>query len=131
MSNAQVHSLLRQQFASIPAYEKSYVNIPYTPTQGVVYLRENFLPAQIYPVGLEDTSHDEYSGIYQITIYAPENAGVNASYDAVDTIRTYFYRGLKFDDFIRIEKVYDVPPLIYDTWIATPVRIEYRGFIKD
>lgn len=135
MSEKIIHSALRTQFASIPSYPKAYMNLSYTPTEGVLYLQEFFIPSEVFQVGIEDGSTNEYRGIYQISIQAPVSVdasigGMSPTYQALEDIKAYFYRGLILNDTVRITKVYPSSSIVGDSWMLTPVTINYTAFIK-
>lgn len=126
-----INNALRQQFATITQYSLAYENVSFTPTLGTAYLKEAFLPAETIPVGLEDTSHDNYTGIYQINVYSPKGQGVAQIDTAINVIRDKFKRGTVLNNLVRIEKFYRHSHIIEDSWVVTPVRIVYRAFIKN
>lgn len=129
MSNKTIHSALRQQFALIPTYPKAYKGIAFSPTEGVLYLREDFVPAETYQVGMEDTSTDRFTGIYQIMVVAPLGRGMAETYTALEDIELYFHRGLFVGDFVRIDKIYTANSIIDGAWMYTPVTIRYTALI--
>lgn len=128
MSSRIIHSSLRQQFALIPTYPKAYQGVSFTPTGGVLYLKETFVPVETFQVGLADDSVDKFRGIYQIMVVAPLDKGMGATYQAIDVIQSYFYRGLLLEG-VRIDKAYTANSIVEGAWMYTPVTITYTALL--
>ena len=130
MTETDIHSALRSQFATITEYPLAFEDVPYTPTEGTLYLQETFLPSEVFRVGLETSPTKEFRGIYQISIIAPVGKGKAPTYTARDVIYSYFNMDMVLDDLVRIRKVYTSSPVIGDAWTLTPVTIDYTAYMK-
>jgi len=106
-----------------------YENAPFTPTAGVTYLRETYLPAATLAVALAQT--DDYSGIYQVMVMAPKDGGKGAGLNTAQTVMAAFPRGLRMlreGHNIAIQQVSQRPALLIgDRW-AVVVEVTFRAF---
>lgn len=73
----------------------AWENAQFTPTTGVLYLKETTLTAYTMPIGIGFTDSTDIAGIYQIDVNAPLNGSKVPALDMVDKLQAHFPRGLK------------------------------------
>jgi len=107
-------------------------NSEYTPVHGTLYMRENFFPNIKTQVGLEDTSTDNYEGIYQVTI---SDWTGNRRFDAQEQARlvsVHYPRGSEFtynSVKVRITRSVIETPFINENQFFVPISIYWRAFV--
>ena len=74
--------------ASLPPV--AWPNLKYEPTKGTLYLRPTLLPAETFGETLGSGGTDNNSGIYQVDVFSPADAGKNAAYVMADNIAEQF-----------------------------------------
>lgn len=110
----------------------AYENTPYEPTEGTLYLRENFIPNIKDPVGIAHASSDDYEGIYQVTV--ADGRG-DRRFDAQEQARlvsAHFPRGAEYTYngvTVKITKTRVNGAVVEDNWYNIPVTIEWRALV--
>ncbi len=106
-------------------------NRPFTPENGVLYLRENYIPANTASVGIGTTDSSDYRGIYQVSIYAPMDSAKFETLNLIDAIESHFAKGtvLVYDGLsVKIQQVNTAAGMgSGDRWM-TPISINWRAF---
>jgi len=144
MSNEVINRLLAVHLSQLEL-PTAYINAPFEPTEAP-YLAESYLPATQAPVGMENGSTDEFTGIYQVTVSAPRKEYKLKGFELADLVSRHFVRGTKlrasilpdwFEYFtdknfvaVRIERVEQNPGFIVGSRWNIPLSIQYRSFIK-
>lgn len=110
----------------------AWENAEYTPVHGTLYLRENFLPNIKDQVGLEDSSTDDYEGIYQVTVVDWRG---NRRFDAQEQARLislhfprgaeYTYNGVK----VRITSSSSAVASTENDNYQIPINVQWRAFV--
>lgn len=104
----------------------AWENGAFTPTSDVLYLREQYLPAETIPFGLSKV--DSNGGIYQVTVMAPKGGTKGPAMTTAKTVAELFPRGLRLTygvQQVTIKSVSQGPAMdIGDRW-AVPVSIRW------
>jgi hypothetical protein len=106
-------------------------NVPFTPSQGQIYIKESYLPAETTTVGTSGTSSDEYRGIYQVSIYLPMDIGSDAGYKLASDIRARFSKGLhltRLGQIVQVQQVSIAAAVPMESRWMIPVSINWRAF---
>lgn len=119
----------------------AYENTPYEPTEGTLYLRENFIPSIKVQVGIAHASSDDYEGIYQVTV---SDGRGDRRFDAQEQARlvsAHFPRGAEYTYngvTVKITRSRVSGAVIQgqgngaaveDNWYNIPVTIEWRALV--
>lgn len=110
----------------------AWENSEYTPVHGTLYLRENFLPNIKVGIGLEDSSTDDYEGIYQVTVVDWRG---NRRFDAQEQgrlISVHFPRGAEYTHNgvkVRITSSNLAVSSVEEANYVVPVTISWRAFV--
>jgi hypothetical protein len=130
VSNYKINAALSQRLQAM-GESTAYENAPHTPTDGTLYLEENFLPVTSDNIGLANDSSVDHSGIYQVTVHAPSDAYKAVGFQKADAVAAQFARGttMTYDGVtVRSEDVRQSPALQNGNRWSIPISIEYRAF---
>lgn len=78
--------------AMTPALDTAYENIPFTPVSGTPYQRANMLPANPDNPSQGGTHYLEI-GIFQVSLFYPNDVGSATAQARADAVRVWFKRG--------------------------------------
>lgn len=109
----------------------AWENMPFTPTQGTLYLRPTFLPADSIPATLSASGTDEHMGIYQIDIFVEAGKGKGEAITQADAIADHFkpVTELTYNSkTVRCIKVARASAQTVDGWYQIPIEISYLAF---
>lgn len=127
MSNHAIYQAMRTRLNDLPSLPPvAYENRPYTPTTGVLWLSESFLPADIDPLTLSDGQSQEYNGIYQITVFAPADDDSYTGMAKAEAIALHFKRGTVIGQG-RVLAVSINQAIVGNGWYQVPVTVQYRA----
>ena len=117
-------------FATLNSYSVAWPNVKFEPASEP-YLAAFNLPAETTTVGLENTSSNDYQGIYQIDVRCKKGKGGNESRTIVDAVLGEFSKGST--QTVNTTKVviqqswasgsFDID----DSWFVVPVSVKYRA----
>lgn len=129
MTYVVIRRLLELRFNSLsPTLDTAFENVPYTPKQGTPWQRLNMLPSETDNPTFGDTFMRE-SGIFQVTLFYPVNAGSSAAQTRAELIRSWFARGLTMTESgirVLVDKSPSVgPAAVVEGWHILPVSIPY------
>lgn len=129
MSDKLINAALaaRLQALGLPT---AYENAPFTPTSGVLYLAEAYVPADVSAPTITATGYRDHIGIYQVSIFAPKGETKGNAYTTAELVRTQFPRGLVLTNGVvkvKIEVVSVKPSLTIGDRFVIPVSIRYRS----
>lgn len=113
---------------SIPV---AWDNVRYNPVDGQPFLRPTLLPAETEAIAISNTAEDEHTGIYQIDIFQPFNAGKKDVIDMADSIADKFKRNtnLAYNSInVRVRNVSIGALRIEGSWASISVEVSYRSF---
>ena len=129
MSNVIIRALLEVHLNTIaPSIATAFENVPFTPVNGTPWQRVNLLTAPTLNPTFGDAFHRE-TGIFQVTLYYPENAGASACATRAELIRSQFVRGLTLTSG-TLRVLIDRSPWVSQGmndggWYRMPVSIPY------
>ena len=129
MSNVVIRALLEVHLNTIaPTIATAFENVPFTPINGTPWQRVNLLPAQPQNPTLGGVFRRE-TGIFQVMLAYPENAGTSAAATRAELIRTQFTRGTTFTSG-TLRVLIDLSPRVSQGmndggWYRLPVSIPY------
>ena len=93
MSNVIIRALLEVHLNAIaPNIATAFENVPFAPVNGTPWQRVNLLTAQTLNPTFGGNFHRE-TGIFQVMLAYPENAGAAAAATRAELIRLQFVRG--------------------------------------
>lgn len=111
MSMSVVRNLLETQLNTLtPAIDVAWQNVPYTPKSAKPWIRVNLMPAKTQNPTFGDGFKRE-TGIFQLTLAYPENAGPQAAELKSEDIRALFLRGLRLTNG-KVSVLIDEAPFI-------------------
>ncbi len=119
---------VKNTFVGLPVANE---NLPYDSRDAEAHLEVFLLPAQPEQATLGATGCDFHSGIYQININYPINAGSAALYKKADEINAVFKSGATFSygsTNVRIENVGISNLTVSDGYATLNLSIEYYAF---
>lgn len=127
MSIKSISNALDSRLALLPSSPSvAWVNTPFSPVVGQVYLRPTNLLATS---ALSTLQHnEEQRGIYQVDIFAPLNQGRGVAEGWADSIVTLFsgVRVLTSGAVsVRIGAINISPPTTIDSWVIMSVSVNY------
>ena len=127
MTNQQIYQALRARLNTLANKPPiAYLNQPYTPVNGTVYLAEDFLPANNEGLTVNGVAQAK-TGIYQITVFYPDNQGVAAPQALAETIAAHFDRGTKLSGIV-IDSADIEGSSTGGGWFQIPISVVYRGY---
>jgi hypothetical protein len=123
--NQTIYRALRARLNSLPNRPPiAYENEDYTPRQGVLWIRESFLPADIDPFTL--VGSQQYNGVYQVTVFAPLERGSAEAQKQAEAVVAHFARGTPVGQGKVLAASYG-PAVPSNAWWQIPVTIRYRA----
>jgi len=130
MTTHTIYNALRAHLNDMPSLPPvAYENQPYTAVSGVLWLRENILPADTDPLTLADGDSMDYRGVYQVTVFAPADGGAATGKVMAETIALHFRRGTEVGSG-RVSRVSINPAVNDDGWYVIPVSINYQAYYR-
>lgn len=106
---------------------------PVEPVSGQVFIQEFMLPAETTAFSLRDNEPNEYTGIYQVSVFIPLGYGAAAALEEAGKIQDHFARGTELTENttrVRIDRPASVSRAVENgAWWMYPVRIRYRVII--
>lgn len=128
MSAQIIYQALRTHLNALADHPPiAYENQPYEPVVGSMWLRESFLPAETAPLTVADGGSMDFSGIYQVSVFAPAGSGAAAGQAVAEDVAEHFARGTAVGQG-RVQSVSIDPPVTEGGWWMIPVSIRYRAF---
>ena len=129
MSYVVIRSLLEVRLNAItPNIQTAFENVPFTPVNPTPWQRINLLPARTLNPTLGDSFKRE-TGIFQVTLNYPENAGPAAAATQAELIRAQFVRGTSLiSGKVRVlidEAPYVSPAMSDGGWYRLPISIPF------
>ena len=132
MSHRKISAALSSRLNSLAdAPPIAFENAKYTPVEGTTWLRESYLPATSSTVGMEPTGSTDFTGVYQVSIYAPLDQSKFKSHALIDSITAHFARGtmLVFEgQDVVVEQVDVAQGLASGGWWLMPISVNWRAF---
>lgn len=131
MSELKIHKALITSLQSTGlAHSIAYEGVKFEPVQGQPWLRVTMLPATNTPSSLGVGGTDERLGIFQIDVTYPQNIGVGALLQDVDTLLNYYVAGRRFFSegqcvLVRRTDRSAIRPL--DGWQRASVSVNYSA----
>lgn len=99
------------------------------------YVMPFLLPVETVGVGLAIGDNQDFTGIYQISVYTEKGKGTKASRDIVNSLIEAYARGAEVEipvtggvQKVLIEMSSAAPALDGDAWYTVPVSVRYRSF---
>lgn len=131
MSHRKISAALSTHLSTLPSLPPvAWENAPFKPVSGTLYLRENYIPASVSAIGIENSSSDDANGIYQVSVFAELDKYKLIAQTVVDSIASHFARGtalLYESQCVRIETVDVSAALIGGGWYNIPISINWRS----
>lgn len=127
-----IHTALATRLQAIQSSgspQIAYENQSFTPMANVLYLEEHFMPNLKDQVGIEDTSTDDYEGIYQVTVKAPADKLRFTGQEQARLVSAHFPRGAQYTAggvTVRITRTQVNPGFIDADRYIVPVSIYWR-----
>lgn len=118
------------QSAGVPAI--AYENAPFTPTEGTLYLREDFIPNIKDAVGIAHTSADDYEGLYQVTVLSARGGRRFDGQEQARLVSAHFPRGAEYTYNavkVKITSSQVGSPIQDEDRYAIPVTISWRALV--
>lgn len=115
--------------SALPAI--AWPNTSFKPTVGELWLRPTILPAESFPASIGIYGTNRLSGVYQIDIFSPLDAGRRPSVQMVDDIIEHFSRGLTIEVdnlVVHIEESWPSASNAEETWYHTPVNVNWYSY---
>lgn len=113
-----------------PALRVSYENVPFTPLAGETYLRCFQLPAPTVAADIEGAFR-AYTGVFQVSVMAPLNAGAGAAIGIADELAAQFVNNVRITvSGLIVQQITPAsiaPALQTDTTYIIPVSWQYRA----
>lgn len=99
------------------------------------YVMPFLLPVETASVGVAISDNQDFTGIYQVSIYTEKGKGTKASRDLVNSLLESFARGVSVDvpvtggvQKVLIEKAWTAGALDSGPWYTVPLSVRYRSF---
>lgn len=126
-----IRSILETKLAGMPSCPPiAWEGVAFTPTPGEVFFRAHLLPSGTDPheIGLE--GNYKHSGIFQVSICAPDSRGTVAALRWADVLSEHFhhYKAVSATTSLAVSVISIGPCLPEDGWIYLPVSIRYYAF---
>jgi hypothetical protein len=130
MSESKIAAALSVQLSTM-GLPTAYDNSPFTPTTGVLYLKESVLRLPTKSVGVSGASSDQHDGIYQVLIMAPKDTGKGQGNPTADLVAAKFKKATTLT--YQGQKVVCISASVktgfpLDDRYVVPVDIRYRAF---
>lgn len=112
----------------------AWPNVPYTPTQGVSYLRATFMPVTRRPVTAGPTPEQRRTGLFMVNIYTPEDQGALAGTQIAERIEERFNGSsaiIVSSTIVRIEYSEAKLPLHEPPFYVIPVEISWYSYATE
>lgn len=129
MSFVIIRSLLEVRLNAItPSIQTAFENVPFAPVNPTPWQRINLMPARTLNPTFGDAFKRE-TGIFQITLNYPENAGPSAATSRAELIRAQFVRGLALTSGTLRVLIDQAPFIASGTndggWFRLPVSVPF------
>tara|TARA_R110000772_G_scaffold9385_1_gene30846 strand:- start:7789 stop:8202 length:414 start_codon:yes stop_codon:yes gene_type:complete len=108
----------------------AWENAPYTPVENTLYLEETFIPNIKNQVGIENSSTDDYEGIYQVLIKDTRGARRFGAQEQAKLVAEHFPRGAEYTQnsvTVKITTVQIAQGLTDNNTYNVPVSIYWRA----
>lgn len=95
------------------------------------YVAAFLLPVDTGVMGLAIGDNQDFTGIYQVSVYTEKGKGTKESSDIVNTLLEAFARGVTVmigDQRILIEASWAPPAVDSEAWYTVPLSVRYRSF---
>lgn len=129
MSLAAIRSALETQLKATLSIDIAFENAPYTPQAGVPYAQAFIMLAQPDNVEIGPAFTD--LGIFQVSLFYPQNAGSAAAVAAAESIRTAFPFRASFvsgGTIVNIIATPEVSPArAEDDRFLIPVKVRFQS----
>lgn len=131
MSYVEIQAALEKKLESLPATPPLHSeNSTYDPVVGQLYIKAIFLPAEPVPAAIGNQAPSRVFGLYQVTIFAPANAGRGLAYYWADQLTKLFKRGTIITELgteVKIVNTWPESPATNQDWYALPVSIRWQS----
>lgn len=107
--------------------DKAWEGVPYTPIQGRPYVRSQ-MTRDAMPMSIGPEAPYQWNGAYVLTLAFPTGEGLGPIYDAAQSLRNHFYRGLSLpcgSAQLIVMRTTAQPSYPAADWINLPVVIEW------
>lgn len=132
MSHRKISAALSTHLSTLSGLPPvAWENAPFKPVSGVLYLRESYLPGDTVAVGMENSSSDDATGIYQVSVFAEMDQYKLIAQTMAESIASHFARGTNLSyetQKVMITTVDTNAGSISDGWYSIPVSITWRSF---
>ena len=132
MSHRKISAALSTHLTTLSGLPPvAWENAPFKPVSGALYLRENYLPGDTVAVGMENSSSDDATGIYQVTVVAELDSYKLIAQTMAESITSHFARGTNLNyesQKVMITTVDSNAGSIDGGWYNIPVSITWRSF---
>lgn len=108
-------------------YDIAWEGTDYQPQPGTVFLAPKLLPSTTNAISLGASGTDRYQGIYQVSVYAPINAGLGLAQSIASQVADAFHKALLTQGAasVRCGVPHAAAPMTGPTWIHLPLSIPY------
>ena len=100
----------------------AWPNVPYTPTNGTLFLRVSILPANTETITLD--SAGRHTGIYQVSVFAENGKGELAANQMADKVADHFAANRDLNG-LRIREISQQTAEPESAWYQKIVSITY------
>lgn len=137
MSIANVHAALNAQLKTVSEITDdvvAWVNRGFEPTPGTAWYRPTFMPAEPSSPEIMASSPNRHVGVYQVSIFWPQNTGYLDAETKAAAIVAAFSRGTTLTysgTAVRIERSWYERGIAEPDWYHVPVTIAWRSDIAN
>jgi len=127
-----ISSALDQKLLSLGSDPIAWQNVSFVPTSAEVYLRPTNLAGATRQAGLGNNGIDEYTGIYQVDVFATAGNGRNSAEAKADAVANHFKRGtdLVYNDVtVRLGNVSRTSGTTEEDRFVISVSINYMAHV--
>lgn len=104
----------------------------FKPSNGQLFLSEATLSAGVNGEDVAATGSTSFTGLYQVTVFAPVGGNKFTGMDMADQIKDHFSRGIRLQkDSVTVEIIQrrDNPAMQDSDWYRIPVTISYNAIV--
>lgn len=116
--------------ARVPSLRVQYENVPFTPAQGETFVKAFLLPATTRSPDVQGLI-TTWTGVFQVSVYAPINAGSGAALSIADDLAALFVCNDRLtQNGLTVQQVTpcSIAPALQDaTSYVVPVSFQYRA----
>lgn len=137
--NAKIAELLMWKLSTLvlsPVYPIAWPNEEFNPPIGKRYLQPTFLPNRTQSVGLDSGSSDDYTGLFQVSVFGPTQPdfpGIIGIVDVAGAVVEHFPKFVPiFRNGIKVvvsNKPWATEPMDLSDRNMVAVTVPYRAFV--